>query len=334
MPQIQEPPSDRSAPAVQVRPSIAIELEWVLSAAGSDTFDDSSVLAGVYGRHPGLRERVRDQWGPDETMSCFGYFDLLVLAHRGGLLFSSDAEPLLDRLEDLCIMEDTAAYPFLSETADDARVILRRLDVLRTSPARRQAYVALMRDVWGAVGDLWTVSGWPAVKAAIHTRRQLQADGADWREVARSECNLGAALDTTVAALDPEGQVVVVPAYFTHKGLFVDLPGVVVIGVRTDTTGAEARARTESVAHRLKAVSDPTRLALVDLLRQGPRTVTELSSAFGLAQPTVSNHIKVLRQAGLIVDQRDGTRRVLSVDTAAAAALLDTLQNVLTGSEL
>jgi DNA-binding transcriptional ArsR family regulator len=125
----------------------------------------------------------------------------------------------------------------------------------------------------------------------------------------------------------------VVPAFFTHKGLLVDLPGVVVVGVRTDTTGAQARARTEALARRLKAISDPTRLAMLDALRNGPLTVTEIAVAFALAQPTVSNHVKVLRDAGLVSDVRDGTRRHLIVEHREVEELLTNLHDVLSGRQ-
>ncbi|MGH7733632.1 MAG: ArsR/SmtB family transcription factor, partial [Gemmatimonadales bacterium] len=123
--------------------------------------------------------------------------------------------------------------------------------------------------------------------------------------------------------------VAVVPAFFTHKGLLLDLPGTVLVGVRADTTGAEARARTELLARRLKAVSDPTRLAILDALRRGSGTVTELAAAFALAQPTVSNHIRVLREAGLVSDERQGNRRRLVVRGEAADELVAGLRDVL-----
>ena len=124
---------------------------------------------------------------------------------------------------------------------------------------------------------------------------------------ARSECHFGDLLERTVAEARSGGPLVVVPAFFTHRGLIIDLPGVVVVGVRTDNTGAQARARTEALAHRLKAISDPTRLAILDALRGGPRTVGDIATAFALAQPTVSNHVKILREAQLVTDRRDGS---------------------------
>jgi DNA-binding transcriptional ArsR family regulator len=54
------------------------------------------------------------------------------------------------------------------------------------------------------------------------------------------------------------------------------------------------------------ALSDPTRLALLDELRSGERAVGELVSALGCPQPKVSRHLKVLREAGLVHDHRSG----------------------------
>jgi len=334
MPLIHTDLSASNGPRVSVQPSMAIEIEWALaSAEREDWRQDHPVLTAVYERHPGLEARVRSMWGPGEAISCGGFMELMVLAHHGGLLFSTDAVILLDRLADLCTTVPVSAddLPLLSETAEDRRVILLRLARLQESSELRRRYVALVRDMWEAIRGDWEMSGRVAVEVAIAARRELAAKGADWHEVARSECDVGQLLDQTVAALGPAGELVVVPAYFTHKGLFCDLPGVVVVGVRTDNTGAQARARTEALARRLKAISDPTRLAMLDSLRNGPRTVTEIAAAFSLAQPTISNHVKVLRDAGLVADVRDGKRRNLVVQTDKVEDLLTGLHDVLSG---
>ncbi len=315
-----------------MRASVAIEIEWALASGEREDYrHDHPVLARIYEAHPGLLTRVDGMWGPDEHMSCGGFMELMVLAHEGGLLFSTDAAELLDRLADLCAAPPRTPEELLllSETDEDRRVILRRLELLHHSPDLRRRYVDLVRDMWEAVRAEWERSGRGAVEVAVAIRRELEAKGADWHEVARSECDFGDLLDRTVANLEPGGELVVVPAFFNHIGLLVDLPGVVVVGVRTDTTGAQARARTEALARRLKAISDPTRLAMLDALRSGPRTVTEIALAFALAQPTVSNHVKVLRDAGLVSDVRDGTRRQLVVEHDEVGRLLANLHDVL-----
>ena len=87
------------------------------------------------------------------------------------------------------------------------------------------------------------------------------------------------------------------------------------------------------MARRLKAVADPTRLALLHSLATAPSTVGELAVLFRLAQPTVSMHVKVLRQSGLVRSERQGGRLRLSADPAAVESLLGELrQAVLQGS--
>jgi DNA-binding transcriptional ArsR family regulator len=57
------------------------------------------------------------------------------------------------------------------------------------------------------------------------------------------------------------------------------------------------------------ALSDPTRRAILSRLALGEATVSELTEPFGLSQPTISKHLKVLERAGLIEGGRDAQRR-------------------------
>src|SRR3990170_1000418 len=67
------------------------------------------------------------------------------------------------------------------------------------------------------------------------------------------------------------------------------------------------------LADVLKAAAEPTRLRLLNLLRQGDICVCDLQQVLDLPQPTVSRHLKELRQAGLVTDRRDGARVVYSL---------------------
>jgi ArsR family transcriptional regulator len=68
------------------------------------------------------------------------------------------------------------------------------------------------------------------------------------------------------------------------------------------------RRKAEQLARVAKALGDPVRLQLVDVLRKhaGKVCVCELVPLFDLAQPTVSHHLKVLRQAGIVGSEREG----------------------------
>ena len=65
----------------------------------------------------------------------------------------------------------------------------------------------------------------------------------------------------------------------------------------------------QSLDATLMALADPTRRAIVARLSQGEATVNELAAPFSISQPAISRHIKVLLEAGLIVQRVEGTKR-------------------------
>lgn len=69
------------------------------------------------------------------------------------------------------------------------------------------------------------------------------------------------------------------------------------------------------------ALGDPTRQAIFELLADRPRAVGELASELPVSRPAVSQHLKVLKDAGLVADQPVGTRRIYRVDSDGLAAL-------------
>jgi DNA-binding transcriptional ArsR family regulator len=73
------------------------------------------------------------------------------------------------------------------------------------------------------------------------------------------------------------------------------------------------------------ALADPTRRAIFERLAGGPSAVGDLARAFPVSRPAVSQHLKVLKDAGLVVDQSSGTRRIYAVRPEAVAALSDYL---------
>lgn len=64
------------------------------------------------------------------------------------------------------------------------------------------------------------------------------------------------------------------------------------------------------------AIADPNRRYLLEELRRGPKTVSELASGLPVSRPAVSQHLKVLLDAGLVDAQAEGTRRIYTVSLA------------------
>jgi len=71
----------------------------------------------------------------------------------------------------------------------------------------------------------------------------------------------------------------------------------------------------------LDALGDPTRRAILELLRDGPKPVVELADALPVSRPAVSQHLRVLKTAGLVADTAAGRRRLYAVDPAGLEAL-------------
>ena len=71
----------------------------------------------------------------------------------------------------------------------------------------------------------------------------------------------------------------------------------------------------------LDALGDPTRRAVLELLRGGERPVGELAAGLPVSRPAVSQHLRVLKGAGLVTERRDGTRRLYRVDPEGLSAL-------------
>jgi DNA-binding transcriptional ArsR family regulator len=71
----------------------------------------------------------------------------------------------------------------------------------------------------------------------------------------------------------------------------------------------------------LAALSDPTRLAIFERLALGPSAVGDLAKGFPISRPAVSQHLKVLKNAGLVRDRAAGSRRVYELDAEGVAAL-------------
>ncbi|WP_088283349.1 metalloregulator ArsR/SmtB family transcription factor [Kineosporia sp. A_224] len=71
----------------------------------------------------------------------------------------------------------------------------------------------------------------------------------------------------------------------------------------------------------LDALGDPTRRRLLGLLRDGERTVADLTAALPVTQSAVSQHLRVLRDAGLVSDRPDGRRRYYRVDRDGLSAV-------------
>ena len=82
---------------------------------------------------------------------------------------------------------------------------------------------------------------------------------------------------------------------------------------------------TDGGADGWAVLADRTRRAIVMELAQGERAVGELAAVLPVSQPAVSQHLKVLKELGLVSDRAEGTRRIYRLDEAGVLALRDQL---------
>ena len=82
-----------------------------------------------------------------------------------------------------------------------------------------------------------------------------------------------------------------------------------------------------------KAMSDATRRKIIELLREGPKTAGEIADHFTHVQPTISRHLTVLKNAHLVIDQREGTFIIYRLNTTVLQEWLAWLLEHFGGAE-
>jgi DNA-binding transcriptional ArsR family regulator len=80
-------------------------------------------------------------------------------------------------------------------------------------------------------------------------------------------------------------------------------------------------------ATALTALSDPTRRAVFEKLRAGPASVQNIADGLPVSRPAVSQHLKALKEAGLVRDEPRGSARIYSIHTPGLRALRDYIES-------
>jgi DNA-binding transcriptional ArsR family regulator len=307
-------------------PSLACELTWVLWVALKPTSPSKIPMASeLLASRPDLSDRIRAFWDDGSAPTCFT--EIQLLAHHVGALGETSPTAFWAALEGAVATVPTD-LPLESESAEDRAIFNGRLVRLQQSPALVRSYLDLLRDVWEPVDDIWQ-SALPELEEAGRRLVAQLEGGRPLADLVGQHCeSFESWLPRINRHIDSGQPLLVVPCLFFGQGLYLEVPGLTLVGSGFERQDFAARARTESLARRLQAVADPTRLALLHYLADTPSTVGDLATSFGLAQPTVSMHMKSLRSSGLVQSERKAGRVQLSADPAAVDALLDELRQV------
>lgn len=305
-------------PVEVVGPSLPLDLSWCIHAAHSDYLRDiHPALGRLYEQRSDLLDRVLGFWS--DGMTCFSEDE--VIAHHAGALFVTDFTTFRTRAE-ATLGSIPLDLELASESSEDRTRILARLRALQRSARLRRSYFDLLGELWSAIAPWWESEGAPSVARTVADVRRTLDRGVKWHEVVTTECpTFLEHLPEIIERSERGCPIVLAPCAFFGKGLYLELPGCILVGIGVHGAVQVARAQTEQVVRPLRALADPTRLAIFSYLKSGSATVSDIAQAFHLTQPTVSVHVKRLREAGLVTAERRGNRLEISVDESATERL-------------
>lgn len=307
-----------------IGPSLVLDLSWAAHSVWSAPLrSQHQVLVALAEDHPEVGRSLQGFWTDD--LDCGP--ELQVLAHVAGAFEENDLDRLLAALGAARARVPTD-LALRSETPRDRELILARLRHLQDD-GRWRAYCRLLSDLFTPLEPWWRSTGTEAVERAVVSARRAVEGGAAWTRMVPSGCAVLQRQLPDILARGP--QVVLAVCALFGKGLYLDLPGCQLIGLGAGLGELGARARTEELARRMRVLADPTRLAILDHLRAGRCSVGDIALDFDLAQPTVSAHVKQLRQAGLVSAARQGARLELSVNLDALQAIASELSTLVAG---
>jgi DNA-binding transcriptional ArsR family regulator len=311
-------PTGPGRPACRdVSPSAPAELAWILDlltqtaryAEPALAELDASLLPGVKNLRAPVMARARRIWND----SLAGCPELLPAADQADSVRDDDNSRLLAWLTTGAGGRPITDYELLSEPAADRSAIRLRLRRLKEEVETRRAYRDLIAEVWQLAAGEWKQRG-----------RRVVLEACDrWR----SRLESGAAIEDLVPPRHPltyadwlgfddifqvRAEFALSPLYFCLSGgLVVDLTDHVFIAVPASDLLPIRKLRDAAfVADRLRVLAEPTRVHILIQLLAAPAGVMDLARALRMSQPTVSGHLKVLRNAGLIQSRRAAHRTV------------------------
>ena len=329
-------------PSVISSASMATDLSWLLSVAARPSMQAKyPKLAEMFDGREDLAERIRNFWDDGSEEMCFT--EMQVLVHHGGATCATDPEVVWQAIE-RAVATVPLDLDMPSESPEELAIYVARFRKLKESPELVRVYIDLLKDVWAPVNDIWQQSLPVIEEAGRRVVAQYHQNGQSLDQLVLPGCDiLRDRMPEIMSGIGQGMSLLFVPCLFFGSSMYLEFPNLVVLGTGVGQGDLVARARTESVARRLKAVADPTRLAILHSLATAPSTVGELAVLFRIAQPTVSMHVKVLRESGLVSSERVGGRLRLNADAYAVESLLDDLRDAVlqraegastTGSEL
>ena len=311
-------PIEPGTPACRaVAPSAPAEVAWLLNllvqtaryAEPALAELDASLLPGIAQLRRPIKERVERLWG-DGFAGCP---ELVYAAHQANCLLDESPRRLFDWLA-APDRDVTWARGMLTESESVRPAIVKRLRTLRENARTRHTYREILVEVWQLASVAWDRAGRAAVARACDAWNAKLDTGASIEELMPPRHPLTRADRLGFDDLfDHRNEFVLSPLYFCLSGGHViDLYEYVHIAVPASDLLPVRKVRDAMfVSDRLRVLAEPTRVHILIQLFVAPSGVMELSRSLHMSQPTVSGHLKILRDAGLVQPRRFGSRTVM-----------------------
>jgi DNA-binding transcriptional ArsR family regulator len=292
---------------IRVAASAPIELMWLIHWTGaSHSHPDFPMLETLRQRHG---PQLRQVWSQHPQYST----EMLVFAHRSGTMLDLDLKRFFSRID--AAIKDGSPVPSLrSESPAELELTTERLERLRSDASLRRRYIEVLQALWTDVQDDWEAAGRGAVAAEAQRWSRALESGTPYRELLRVKhiWPPRPEADAFADAAEAGGNLVMTPSWFGGHIFVLEFDGVVYVGRGIQIGAPSLKQVATEVSSHIKALADPTRLAILLRLAREPASVTEIARQFGLSQPTVSAHVQVLREAGLLEEKTVGRSAQLS----------------------
>jgi len=265
---------------------------------------------------------------------------LFVLAARYGFVYDGDPERFLRELPQLALRyardgEHLGATPSGAEDPEQLADLRRRIEVLQDEE-QALALAALLRRLWAFLSEGWDQHGRAAVVEAVRAfDAEFQRTSAVLEALPAHHFTRFEHLAQSIRDAAASARVAVVPLWLAASGGFgfrVDDVQYVGYGLQSEHVFERTAERVGDVARRVKALADPNRLlalALVSTFAGMRPTVGDLAQQIGVSQPTVSGHLRLLRDAGLVAVEKQGNKAYYRLEPDAVRALLHDLEETL-----
>jgi DNA-binding transcriptional ArsR family regulator len=314
----------------RVSPSAPSELAWILNlltqtapyAEPALAELDASLLPGIGRLRAPIGQRFRRLWSRDALAGCP---ELMPIAMRAGAVLDDDPGRLLSWLStrDDRQVEDQDLW---SEPPRDRPAIRERIRLVRDDPESRHLYREILQEVWHSASNAWERQGRARVIKACAVWSARLDTGASVEELVPPRHPLTRADQLGFEdLLTLRMEFAVSPMYFCMSGGHVaDLGEFVHIGVPASDLHPVRKVRDALfVADRLRVLAEPTRVHILIQLFSAPAGVMEVARVLRMSQPTVSGHLKMLRNAGLVRPRKVGARTVFIASRKRVERLLE-----------